>query len=562
MNQKLGILVYLAPPNLVKASAFFQNMKNFPAKHELIIYSDYNYSSSWPMVYKLNAPVEVAKTEKNRLAVNNLVFFTGLRIAANKQFTHVMVLEHDARVNVAGWDEIIWQEFLTKNPEAIAGGTMVVFNPSSFNREAAENFEALISGGKEKRLVPLAVCGTSHLAEQRPSCVFPNGAFAIYRMDWLLRVFPEVIGTPQEYIELSKSSKTWDYEIGLRLWSEFKEKTYRRIVSLNSIYSGYGNILCSEEERKQWLTDGKIVGVHQIKSDWPGPEPKTESQPAVIQPVAEKPKAEIKMRLFVVTYFKDFEYLRYCLLSIKKFATGFVGTTVLVPTKDVPALRNIIKEVGIESVTVKSGYEWKNKGNVWHCCQEFRADEWCPDSDYIAHLDADCIFTAPATPETFFRDGKPLLRYEAFETLVRRHPGTANWKIAVDLCLPFNVEVETMRGHAEVYGRELYAITRQLVEQKTGQLFNEYIHAAKNDYPSTICEYATLGAVAYYKFIDFYYPLDLAKEPNPDKNHYPICQFWSWRSPELPQEINFNGIKENIAPLEIIKRFELTNPSV
>ena len=555
MNEKLGIICYLASPNLNRAGSFFANIRNFPPKHELIVYSDYNYSKEWPMVYKLNGTVEVARSEKNRMAVNNLVFFAGLRIAANKRFTHVMILEHDARVNVAGWDDIIWQEFLSKNPDAIAGGTMVVFNPSSFNRKAAESFESLISSSSGKRLVPLAVCGTSHLAEQRPSSVFPNGALAIYRMDWLLKTFPEVLGTPQQYIELAKSARTWDYEIGLRLWNDFKESAYEKVVSLESIYSGYGNILCSEEERKQWLTDGKIVGVHQIKSDWPGPEKTNEIRfgsfgSKELMGNWDFKSSKPKVSLFIVTYAKDFPYLEYCLRSIKKFATGFCGVTILVPTKDVPALRLLLKQTAMEGVNVKHGYEWKDKGMLWHMAQVCRADEWCPNADYIAHWDADCIFTAPVTPETFFKDGKPLLRYEPFESLAKRHPGIWNWKIAAENALPFNVADEFMRGHPEVYAPDTYKKTRQLIEEKHKVSFNEYVRSCKNAYPQTFAEHPTLGAVAATCFSDSYSLSDCSRQSNPDKSSYPVVQFWSHSPPDKEQDIWIEGVKRTIIPAQ------------
>lgn len=542
--------MYLAPPKLVRASAFLANMRNFPAKHELIIYSDHNYSAEWPVVFKLSGDVEIAKTEKNRTAVNNLVFFLGLRIAANRGYTHVMILEHDCRVNVAGWDDIIWQEFLSKNPSAIMGGSMVVFNPCSFNRKAAQGFEELLSKSVGNRIMPLSVCGTSHLAEQRPSCIFPNGAFAIYRLDWLLKIFPEVLGTPQQYIELSKTQKTWDYEIGIQLWNEFKENSYQHVVSLESIYSGYGNILCSEDERKQWLTEGKIVGVHQIKSDWKGPEPKAVSaEAAPIVPVASIPAK--KVRIFIVTYANDFSYLEYCLRSIKKFAIGFSGVTILVPTKDVHALREIISQVGIENVTVKSGYEWKGKGMLWHLMQKCRSDEWCPDADYVAHWDADCIFTAPVFPETFFKNGKPMLRYESFESLAKRHPAIWNWKIACENALPFSCPDEGMRGHPEVYHLGLYARTRELVEQKTKMKFNDYVKSGKNEYPQQFAELPTLSAVALHDFIDLYSPMDCSKQENPDKSPYPVIQFWSHRPPDQEQEIWIDGVKRTVIPSKL-----------
>jgi hypothetical protein len=270
---KLGIVCYVAPRGLANADAFFANIRNFPTKHELVIYSDHDYSKEWPGMTKLNGSVEVAKTDTNRMAVNNLVFFTGLRIAANKGFTHVLILEHDCRVGVAGWDEIIWQEFLSKNPDAIMGGSLVAFNPCSFSRKGAELFEELVIGTKAGRLMPFHVCGSPDFARKHEPSIFPMGAFAIYRMDWLLKTFPEITGTPEQYIGLSMKLKTWDYAIGIRLWQVFNENSYQKLVNLETVYSGYGNVLCSEAERRQWLEEGKIVGVHQIKSDWPGPIP-------------------------------------------------------------------------------------------------------------------------------------------------------------------------------------------------------------------------------------------------------------------------------------------------
>lgn len=271
---KLGIICCVGSPRLAKPDSFFVNLENFPAKNELIIYSEHNWSKQWPGLYKLNASVEVAKTAKNRMAVHNIVFLAGLRIAANKRFTHVMILEQDCRVNVAGWDNIVWREFLSKNADAISGGTLVVFNPHSYNRQAADNFETLLTSSRANRLLPMPVFGTAAPAQHRDSCVFPVGAFSIHRLDWLLKTFPEALGTPRQYIELAQSIKVWDYEIGTRLWNEFKEEAYHKVVNLESIYSGYGNIMCSEEERKRWLQEKMVVGIHQIKSEWPGPEPK------------------------------------------------------------------------------------------------------------------------------------------------------------------------------------------------------------------------------------------------------------------------------------------------
>ena len=545
---RFGIICYVPPPHIGHPLAFSQNLRNFPPLHPLVIYSDHDYSKEWPGCIKIAASPEIARVDTNKMSCNNLVFFVGMRIAASRGFTHIMLLEPDCRVNAEHWDDIVWQEFQFKNPNAIAGGSMVVFNPCSYNRQSSEQYEKFLMDSKPSRIVPISITGSGNLAEKRDSCVFPNGAFAIYRMDWLLKTYPQITGKPQEYIALAKTERTWDYSIGIRLWNEFHESVYDKVVSLGKVYSGYGQIMSTEDERKQWLIDGKVVGVHQIKSDWIGPEPKP-IQDFVSVGDVQIPKTEI----FIVSYAKDFAYLEYCLRSIKKFAAGFSGVTVLVPSKDVHALRTIVGQIGIENVRSISGYEWRGRGMLWHMAQVCRADEWCPHADYIAHFDADCIFTKPVTPNTFWQLGKPLLRYEPFATLAQRHPGVLNWKVATENALPFNIADEFMRGLPHIYGRTTYAKTRELVEQKTKRPFNDYIKSCKNEYPQTFCEYVTLGSVARQYFADDYTLCDLSRDANPDRSPYPVQQFWSHRAPDEPQEVCVDGIMRNVIPAEFVK---------
>lgn len=539
MPIKFASIVYLPPKRLYPTDSFMQNMRNFPTKHPLIMFTD-EYESTGPeKIIKLSGKVEIAKDAKNKMAVNNLIFYTAMRIAASHGLTHVLLLENDCRVGAKHWDDTILQEFLSKNCDAVTGGSMVVFNPSCYNREAAQAFERFLTKTLPTRICPLSITGSSNLAEKRDTALFPNGAFAIYKLDWLLKAYPEIIGQGTT-VQLAKSTRTWDYAVADKLWSQFKEGAYDKVVHIDSIYSGYGNIMTTEDERKQWLIDGRIVGVHQIKSDWIGPEPNKEK--AVEVPVTGS------VELFIVTYAKDFPYLRYCLRSIKKFATGFSGVTILVPTQHVKELRALIAEVGIGGVTVKSGYEWAKKGNMWHVAQELRADEWCSKADYIAHFDADCLFDKPVTPAAFFNNGKPLLRYEPFESLAKRHPGTWNWKIAGDLAFEFSVADEYMRGHPEVYHRALYAKTRELIEKKVKQPINEYVKSCRNEYPSQVCEYEFLGAVAHKFFAEQYSLVDLSKEPNPDYSPFPVIQLWSHGPIDKEQTVWINGAKKAIIP--------------
>jgi hypothetical protein len=63
----------------------------------------------------------------------------------------------------------------------------------------------------------------------------------------------------------------WDKEIGLRMWKAHGLEVFDRIGVLKSSYSSYGNAVTTEAHRKELLTSGKIVAVHQIKSAWKPP---------------------------------------------------------------------------------------------------------------------------------------------------------------------------------------------------------------------------------------------------------------------------------------------------
>lgn len=535
---RLGVVGYVPPPTIGHPEAFLQNMRDFPTKFRLVLFSDHPY----PGLLKIAASPEIAKVPTNKMAVNNLVFWTAVRIAASNRFTHIIAIEPDCRVITEGWDEIIFREFFEKNADAIAGGSIAIFNPCSHSGDGARRFEKFLIETAKDRKMPLSITGSSNLAEFRDSSVFPNGAFAVYQMAWLLKTFPQAIGPTADYYKLAQTLKTWDFEIAIRLWNEFKIETYDKVVSIGCIYSGYGEVMSTEIQRRDMLRHKTVVGVHQIKSDWLPPKD-VPPPPTVAQAIG-------PTEIFIVTYRRDFRYLGYCLQSISKFASGFSGVTILIPTQDMKDLRTLIAVNYRSKIPIRAehGYEWRTKGFLWHEAMVCRADKYCPRAEYIAHWDADCIFTAPVTPETFFEGGKPLLRYEPFETLAVRHPNNLRWKFAAEAALPFQVDNETMRSHPEIYERRLYPKTRELVEKKTGKQFNEYVRSCKNDFPQTFAEHPTLGAVAYECFKENYCLHDCSKQENPDSCQYPVQQFWSHGAPDQPQEIMVQGVKKTVIP--------------
>lgn len=231
--------------------------------------------------------------------------------------------------------------------------------------------------------------------------------------------------------------------------------------------------------------------------------------------------------IFIVTYHGDFRYLVYCLKSIAKFATGF-DTVLQVPGTDFDEAVRIVRGTH-PACAVRCGDEWPEKGMLYHMSVIMHSDEWCPKSDVIYHLDADCIFTEPVSPADYTEDGKPVLIYESFNSMRRKGiTETDKWQVCTQKCLPFDVNYETMRRHPEVYRRELYPKARALVEEKVGMPIDEYIKSGPNAFPQLFCEHNTLGNVALQCFAKDYSLFNLEhREWPPNK----VRQAWSHREP-------------------------------
>jgi hypothetical protein len=251
--------------------------------------------------------------------------------------------------------------------------------------------------------------------------------------------------------------------------------------------------------------------------------------------------------ILIVTFKRDFRYLKFCLESIRRFATGFSGITLVVPDYD--AAQAVLEFSG---VTIKSGAEWPDNPMLWHEWVIMNADQWCPKADYVVHLDADCLVRAPVSPDTYIRDGKPYLRHEPFADVATREPGVMEWERVTRLCLPFENLQETMRAMPLVYHRSTYPLTRKVMTQKTKRDAGEYIRSCKGIYPQGFCEFVTLGNVAMNLEREKYEcVLQLGDKASPPTN---IIQFWGHGDPALEQTIWMDGISQMVVPQNVINQ--------
>lgn len=230
--------------------------------------------------------------------------------------------------------------------------------------------------------------------------------------------------------------------------------------------------------------------------------------------------------IFMVTFRRDLEFAEYSFRSVDKFCSGFGERIVAVPFQDEEMFRQISEPYGF---IVKAFDEWPGKGFVHHEALICEADQWCQNSDSILHLDADCLFTGPVTPEDYMIDGKLVLYRERYESF-KQHPNRYGWKECVRLATGITPEWETMCRHPSVYWRSNYKATRDRITLHTGTPCNDYIRSCRNTYPQGFAEFPTLGAVAIEANPAGYYFIEHAHDSpdmRRDKSLNKLKAFWS-----------------------------------
>lgn len=655
------VIAYVPPPKYGFPAAFLTNLQRYKTRHPLILFSDHadQYKAAGvplPMIPILNPEQQKDATyvhgEKNNWSVNNIIFLTALRIALRGEYSHILYLEEDCRVNQDAWDGVIYNEYLAvmgnMNPDECIGGSIVCFGPYNYTRLAAVRWEALVSRNM-KRNFPIPTYGSGGSLEEFEPIVLVNGALGIYPMALMAKLF-DLENTAREAAVIT----AWDFEIGRRIWKIWKEGVFDHVLLLQTMFSTYGNRLTTEEERKAMLSpegldigDGrmmKVVAAHQFKSEWPGPVPQPalpsgnlDAPPAVpfeslpaSEPIATsptdprlivasdeskaltpetdagKPLAEpvpvapvqtrkdgpepvasdkqapvpsapararpsllitkptgdggqavviggpleqfdVKLKPFkfrvdilIVTHGRDAKWLALALKSIGKFCREFGEIVVVFPKADIDQIHPVLEDpmtdptfpFDIRPITFDQA---QGKGHLHHMAQKCMADLHCPDADLICHVDSDCFFHLPTTPEDYFHSGKPVLLMTPYDHIRETHRGHYGWKHVTEAALKEPVHYSTMERHPAVHWRELYPGLRTFIELKQGMKFEDYVLATAPQFPYGWCEFTSMGAFALRtkEFVEKYHFINTVRNPRPVDH---LIQFWSHSSPDEPQK--------------------------
>lgn len=255
----------------------------------------------------------------------------------------------------------------------------------------------------------------------------------------------------------------------------------------------------------------------------------------------------MKTEIFITSYPPDRQWLEFNLRSIRKFATGFSGVTVVVPFVDVDSFADLAKRY---DVTLRGRKSWRDKtdDHNQHQVAKLSADSYCPHADLILHTDSDCIFCVPVQPEDYFQFGKPELLIDSWEHV----GGASTWKKGVDFGLGIDSKFETMRRHPAVHYAGVYADLRRHLEKLHNNTLERYFIQPwlPDSRPS---EFNLLGNFVLMKpeWRERYHVIDLSNEPAPASSKK-LIQFWSPSPPDKPQRSPVDGAIS--IPAEVIGR--------
>ena len=207
--------------------------------------------------------------------------------------------------------------------------------------------------------------------------------------------------------------------------------------------------------------------------------------------------------ILIRSYSGDFNWLNYCLQSYYKYASGFRSIHITVPINDIGFLCHQ-KEVIHAGVVWKDDYLGQQRDKLY-------ADTFC-NSQFICHLDSDCIFTKPVTPELLMPNGKPVMLFE-------KHGLNTPWPPMMQKALGWDSEYDFMRRHPFVFPRWIYLEFRKWFKNKHKCELSDWI---KSQPAHQFTEFNVLGAWCYKVHPDAF---DIRP---PDQFDTFLKQYWSW----------------------------------
>ena len=220
--------------------------------------------------------------------------------------------------------------------------------------------------------------------------------------------------------------------------------------------------------------------------------------------------------ILIRCWYKDIEWLRYCLRSIKKNAHGFSEIVVAIPSRDYAVFEPLKLEFGfrLDEYDVNEQKPMIS-GELCVC----HADVICPDADFIFFMDSDCCMDKPCSPQDYMVNGRPVLIGRKFERLEHSESETERcmfrqWLPATLAALGWMPEYETNWRVPCMFHRGIFAPFRAAVEKNVGRSFNDYAFSCRDAYPQTFIEFTPLGIFMLSTCHHLYHFIDVDSRPH------------------------------------------------
>jgi hypothetical protein len=209
--------------------------------------------------------------------------------------------------------------------------------------------------------------------------------------------------------------------------------------------------------------------------------------------------------IFIRSYKKDFEWLEYCLRSIRNHNKDNARVVLVVPTCDYQEAKKFQHNIDVLIATLPQ----HEKGYICQQISKLNAHTYC-GSEYILYVDSDCIFFEDFTIESFMREGKPLMLKTRYELV-----GDAIcWKAPTEALTGLELSYEYMRRLPLLH-------------------LKSTLEGLHNQYPNLLHSVATINHVSEFNIIgayidafesEKYHILDTDIEVPPTVAR----QYWSW----------------------------------
>lgn len=218
--------------------------------------------------------------------------------------------------------------------------------------------------------------------------------------------------------------------------------------------------------------------------------------------------------IFLKSYAKDFPLLKYALMSIQKYVTGYSSLIIVVDENDGRGFTEHILHYCPKNTAVWFVQD-KGNGYLWQQVCKLKAHKYS-NAEYIMFSDSDCIFDHHINLQDFIAEDKPEILYTDYNKVGQ----AICWKEPTEAFIDDVMPWELMRRNCLIYHRSTLLNLGYFCKEQHDRSIEDYVmESGKFSEYNAIGAYAFLHEPGKYNFV------------NTDEWQYTPPkgeQLWSW----------------------------------